>query len=165
MGAYGFGLDFRVRACVHNHISDIYGPISFILCGKTTHDGIHMHIILFHGAIKDGRLAAILDVKIHGVEHFLNHFLKMHLSNRFKLGRKRKNDGLHKHAIYFRDQIQDGQLVAILLLQCIANHFSDMYRPILFKCGTSTVHDGIHLYQTSFCDLIKDDRLVRWWPF
>ena len=43
MGAYGFGLNFRVRL------------ILFVLGAKTTHDGTHnMHIILFLDAIKDG---------------------------------------------------------------------------------------------------------------
>ena len=41
--AYGFGLDFRVR----NHISDKYGRILFGLGAKTTHDGLHMHVMYF----------------------------------------------------------------------------------------------------------------------
>ena len=45
MGAYGFGLDFRV--CVRIHVSDMYIPIIFVLGTKTTHDVIHMHIIFF----------------------------------------------------------------------------------------------------------------------
>ena len=62
---HGFGLNFRVCACVCvcNHISDIYGPILFVLCTQTTNDGVHMHVILFRDAIKDGRLAAFLVVK------------------------------------------------------------------------------------------------------
>ena len=55
MGAYGFGLDFRVRAymraCVreyvHNHISDMSGLILFSFGTKIKHDGIHMHIMFF----------------------------------------------------------------------------------------------------------------------
>ena len=62
IGAYRFGLDFHVRACmcafvhvwVRNHISDMYGPILFVLGTKTTRDGKHMRIILFRDAIKDG---------------------------------------------------------------------------------------------------------------
>ena len=55
-GAYGFGLNFRVRACVHasatiSQTSDMYGLILFVLGTKTTHDGIHKHIILFHDAV------------------------------------------------------------------------------------------------------------------
>ena len=34
-----------VRVYVRNHISGMYGPILFVLGTKTTHDGIHMHII------------------------------------------------------------------------------------------------------------------------
>ena len=41
----------------------MYRSILFALSTNTTPDGIHMHIILFHDAIKDGRLAAILVVK------------------------------------------------------------------------------------------------------
>ena len=50
MGAYGFGLIFScpcVLVYVRNHISDMYGPILFVLCTKTTHDGVHMHVVLF----------------------------------------------------------------------------------------------------------------------
>ena len=61
-----------VRACVRNHISVMYGPILFTLDTKTTHDGLHMHIVLFRNAIKDGRLADILVVKKPNVEHVLN---------------------------------------------------------------------------------------------
>ena len=68
-----------VRACVRNHILDMYGPILFILGTKTTNDGMPMHVILFHDAIKDGRLAAILVAKIPSVEHVLNHFSDMYL--------------------------------------------------------------------------------------
>ena len=52
-----------VRVCVCSHISDKYGLILFILGRKTTHDGIHMHIVLSLNAIKVDRLAAILVVK------------------------------------------------------------------------------------------------------
>ena len=68
-------------------------------------------------------------------------------------------------SFYFQDQIQDGRLVAILLLKCLPNHFSDMHDPILFELGTSTVHDGKHVPLTLFCDLLKDGRLVDWRPF
>ena len=49
-----------VRSCIHNHISDMYGPILFVHGKNTKHDGMHMYIILFHDVIKDGRLASIL---------------------------------------------------------------------------------------------------------
>ena len=65
MGACGFGLDFRVIACVRNHISDMYGPILFVHGKKTRNYGIPTPIILFRDAIKDGRLAAIKVVKIN----------------------------------------------------------------------------------------------------
>ena len=80
----------------------------------------------------------------------------MQLPILLKLGTQIKNDGLHMHVIYFHDQIQDGRLVAILLLKCVPNHFSDIHGPILFKLGTITVHDGIYVQLTLFCDLIKD---------
>ena len=66
---------------------------------------------------------------------------------------------------FFPEQIQDGRLVAILLLKCVPNHFSDMQGPILFKISTSTVDDGVHVPLTLFCNLIKDGRLVLWRPF
>ena len=76
------------------------------------------------------------------------------------------SDGFHMHyIIFFQDQIQDGRMVAILLLKRVPNHFSDMHGPILFKLGTSTVHDGIQVHFILFCDLIKDGRLLDWWPF
>ena len=52
-----------VLACVHSHISDVFGPILFIRAAKPPHHCIHKHIILFCDAIKDGRLTAILVVK------------------------------------------------------------------------------------------------------
>ena len=58
--------------------------------------------------------------------------------------------------IFFRHQIQDGRLAAILLVKPVTNHFSDMHGPIGFKLGTSTGHDGKHLQLPLFCDLIKD---------
>ena len=63
MGAYGFGLNFRVRECVRTNIPDMYGPILFVLDTNTTHDGVHMHVIFYRHQIQDGRLAAILVVK------------------------------------------------------------------------------------------------------
>ena len=36
-----------MRACVRNHISEIYRPILSLLGKKTTHDGIHKHVIFF----------------------------------------------------------------------------------------------------------------------
>ena len=93
-----------VYVCVRRHISDMYGPIIFVLGTKTTHDSAHMHIVLFLDAIK-----AILVVtppppqKNPGAEHILNHFSDMHLPMLLKLGRPIKNVGLHKHFIYFRD--------------------------------------------------------------
>ena len=75
----------------------------------------------------------------------------------FKFGTQIKNDGLHNmRVIFIRHQIQDGRLVAILLLKSVPNHFSLMNGPILLKLGTSTAHDGIHVLFTLFCDLIKD---------
>ena len=65
------------------------------------------------------------------------------------------NNGLHMHAIFFQDQIQDGRLAAILLPKHVPNHFSDLHGEILFKHGTSTVNDGILLHITLFYDLIK----------
>ena len=59
----------------------------------------------------------------------------MHLPMLFKPGTQIMNDGLHMHIILLRHQIQDGRLVAILLLKCVPNHFSDMHGPILFKLG------------------------------
>ena len=89
----------------------------------------------------------------------------MHSLMLFKLGTRMKNDGLHTNFIYFRDQIQDGRLVAPLLLKRAHNHFSDTHSPILFKLATSTAHCGIYVHLTSFCDLIKDGRLVDLRPF
>ena len=67
IGAYGFGFDFGVRAgvhaCVRNHILDKYGLILFVLGTKTTHDGIHMHIIFFRHQIQDGQLGSIFVIK------------------------------------------------------------------------------------------------------
>ena len=80
----------------------------------------------------------------------------MHLPMLLKLGTQIMNDGLHMDVIFFRDQIQDGRLLAILLLKCVPNHFSDMRGPILFKLGTDTVHAGIHVKLTLFCNVIKD---------
>ena len=81
----------------------MYGPILFVLGTKTTHDGTHMHIILFRDAIKYCLPVAILVVKKQqpGVKHVLNHFSDMHLPILFKLGKPIKNDGLHKHVIFF----------------------------------------------------------------
>ena len=92
-----------MRACVRDHISDMYGPILFLLGTKATHDGIHMHIILFHDVIKDGQLAAILVVKkkTTDVEHVLNHFSDKHLPMLVNLGKQIKNEGLHKPFIVF----------------------------------------------------------------
>ena len=42
----------------------MYGQILFVLGTNTTHDGIHKHLIFFRDVIKDGRLAAILVIKI-----------------------------------------------------------------------------------------------------
>ena len=89
----------------------------------------------------------------------------MHLPLLFKLGIQIRNNVLHKGVNFFHDQLQDGRLVAILLLQCFPDHLSDMHGPILFKLSTSTVYDGIHMPATLFCDLIKDDRLVDWPSF
>ena len=107
--ASGFGLDFGVCesmhacacVCIHNHNSDMYGPILFLLSRKITHVAIHMHIILFRDVIKDGRLEAILVVEKLGVEHVLNHFSDMYLPMLFKLGTQIKNDSLHKHVNFF----------------------------------------------------------------
>ena len=88
-----------VHACICNHISDMYGPILFVLGRRTTPDGVHMHIILFHDAIKDGRLVAILVVKTPSVEHILKHFSDMHLPMLFNLGTQIMNYGLHMHVI------------------------------------------------------------------
>uniref|UniRef100_A0A8C4WRE2 IF rod domain-containing protein n=1 Tax=Eptatretus burgeri TaxID=7764 RepID=A0A8C4WRE2_EPTBU len=59
-GAYGFGLDFHVRGCVHVcvriHISDMYRPILFELSTNTTHDDIPICISFFWHQIQDGRL-------------------------------------------------------------------------------------------------------------
>ena len=89
----------------------------------------------------------------------------MYLPMSFKLGTHIKNDGLHKHVILFRDQMQDGRLASILLLKRVSNHFSEMHCSILFKLGKSTVRNDIHLHQTLFCDLIKDCQLVDRQPF
>ena len=88
----------------------------------------------------------------------------MHLPMLFKQSKQKKNHGLHMHVILFFHPIQDGRLVAILLLERVPNHFSDMHGLILLKLGKSTADDGIHLHVTLFCDLIKDGRLVDWWP-
>ena len=68
-----------------------------------------------------------------GVQHVLKHFLDMHLPILFKLGTQIMNDGLFMHVIIFWDNIQDGRLVAILLLNSVPSHFLDMQGPILFK--------------------------------
>ena len=128
-------------------------------------DGLHKYIILSQNQIQDGRLVVILVVKKTDVEHVLSHFPDMHLPMLFKLDREIKNNSLHKHVVYFGDQIQDGRLAAILLLKSVPNHFSDMHCPIFFKLGTSTACYGIHMDLTSFCDLFKDGRLVDWRPF
>ena len=73
----------------------------------------------------------------------------------FKLGARITNDGLRKHLILFRDNVEDDQLLAILLLKRVPNHFSDIHGPILFKLGISKVENSIHLHLTLFCDLIK----------
>ena len=54
-----------------------------------------------------GTLAAILVVEKPCVEHILNHFSDVHLPILFKIG-KDNEYGLHKHAIWFQDQMQDG---------------------------------------------------------
>ena len=84
----------------------------------------------------------------------------MHLLMLLKFGTTIRNDGLQRHVIYFRDQIQDGRLVAILLLKCVPNHCSDLHGLILLKLATSTVHDGIHVLLNIFSDLIKDGQLA-----
>ena len=89
----------------------------------------------------------------------------MHFPILLKLGKQITNDGLHMHIILFRDQLQDGRLVAILLRKRVPNNFSHMHGPILFNLGTSTVHDVKHVHLTLFCDLIKDGQLVDWRPF
>ena len=71
--------------------------------------------------------------------------------------------------MFFRGQIQDGRLAAILVakkpnVEHVLNHISDMHGQILFKLGRSAAHDDIHMPLTLFCDLIKDGRLVDW-PF
>ena len=66
------------------------------------------------------------------------------------------NDGFHMHVIFVWDQIQEGLLVAILLLKYVPKNLSDMHGPILFKLSTSTEHDGIHMSLTLFCDLIQE---------
>ncbi len=99
------------------------------------------------------------------IEHVLNHFSDMHLLILLKLCTQIRNDGLHMHIILFRDQIKDGRLVAILLLNRVPNHFLNMHGPILFKLGRSRVRDGIHMRLTLFCDLIKVAPLVDWRPF
>ena len=100
-----------VPACVHNHISDMCGPILFLLGTKTTPDGIHRHLILFHDAIKDGRLVAILLLK-----SVPNHFSDMHGPILFKLGTSTVHDGIHGEFTLFCDLIKDGRLVAILVV-------------------------------------------------
>ena len=80
----------------------------------------------------------------------------MYLAMLFKLDTQIMNDSLHMPVIFFRDQVQHDQLVAILLLKYVPNHFSDMYGLFLFKLRKSTVHHGIHMHLTLFCDLIKD---------
>ena len=57
---------------------------------------------------------------------------------------------------FFRNQIEDSRLVAILFLKCVPIHFSDMQGPILFKLGTNTADDGTNMPLALFCDLIKD---------
>ena len=93
------------------------------------------------------------------VEHILKHFSDRHLPILFKLGTQITNNGLHKHVIFFRDQIQDGLIEAISLLKRFHNHFSDMHGLILFKLSTSTVHEGIHVHLFIW-DLIKYGRPV-----
>ena len=89
------------------------------------------HKLVKHNFALAAILAAIFVVKKKpGVEHVLNHFSDMHLTILFKLGTQITNDGLHKHVIFFRDQVQDGWLAAILvgkknLMLNTSNHFSD----------------------------------------
>ena len=67
------------------------------------------------------------------------------------------NDGLHMPDDFFRDQIQDGQLVAILIvkktkpgIKHVLNHFSDMHLPMLLKVGRHKTIDGLHMYARHF---------------
>ena len=149
-----------LRKRVSNHFSEMYGPILFLLGTKTTHDGAHKHIILFHDAIKDGRLAAILLLQC-----VPNHVLDIHGPILFKLGTSKAYDGIHVHLTLFCNLIKDGRLVdrrqfSFLKkpdVEHVLNHFSDTHFPMLLKLGTCTVHDGIHVHLTLFCDLLKDD--------
>ena len=91
---------------------------------------------------------------------------QLHLPMLTKLDKQLGNDDLHLHVICFRDQIHDGRLSDILLLQCVPKHFSDVRSlNLLFKLDTSTGHDGMRVHLTLVCDLIKDGRLVDWRPF
>ena len=172
----GFGLDFRVCACMR--VCVCASATIFRTCldrfslymAQTTHDGVLMHAIcFFRHQIQDGRLVAILVVKKTWCrtrpQRFLGYACPWHTFNLFKLGTYLMNDGLHMHVIFLQDQIKDGRLVAIGLLECVPNHFSDRHDPILFKLGTRTAHYSIHMPLTLFCDLIKDGQLVDWWPF
>ena len=75
------------------------------------------------------------------------------------------NDGLHKHVILFRDQIQDDRLPAILVekkpgVEHFLNHLSDMHLPILLKLGTQIRNDGLHKPDIFVLDQILDGWLV-----
>ena len=98
------------------------------------------------------------------VEQVLNNFSDIHLPMLFKFSKQIKNGASKVHVALFRDQIQNGLLAAILLLERVINHFSNMHGPILFKLGKITVHNDIYQYPTSFCDLIKGGQLVNWRP-
>ena len=97
---YGFGLDFHVHVCVRNHISDMYGPILFVLVTKTTHDA---RLLFFRDQIQDGRLAAIFLLKC-----VPNHFSDMHDPILLKLGASTVHDAIHMQLTLFCDLIKDG---------------------------------------------------------
>ena len=82
----GFGLDFRVmHAYIHNHISNMCGPIVFVLGTTTTHYGVYRHVICFDRRTKVDDWRHFVKKHKPGVEHILNPFSDMHLLMLFNL--------------------------------------------------------------------------------
>ena len=91
-----------------------------------------------------------------------NHISDMYGLILFMLGTKTTHDSIQMDVIFFRHQIQDGRLAAILVgnkktrVEHVLNHFSDMHLPILFKLGTQIINNGLHMHVILFRDQIKD---------
>ena len=106
--------------------------------------------------------------KTPGVQHVVNYFSDIHLLILFKLVTQIMNDSLHKHIIFFRDQIKDGRLAAILVVKKtpVSNTSSTISWTCIYRCCSNLAHRWwmmAYILCTSF--FVIRSKMADWWPF